>query len=133
MAKAIFYGFSAPFINGNSVLPTQADERLIKNDLLQLLMTIPGERVMRPDYGTTLRNATFEQSDDILLDNIERSIKTAIQKYESRIIVDNLEVKREQDEHTISVKLYCRAVLINDGSFVVELKVPLGGSNLEAS
>lgn len=133
MAKAIFYGFSAPFVRGNAILPMQADERLIKNDLLQLLMTIPGERVMRPEFGTSLRLSTFEPSDNILLEQIRESIVAAISRYETRVIVDNLVVQRERDEHTINIKLYCRAILVDDGSFVVELKLPLGGSNLEAS
>src|SRR5574343_1227410 len=112
MARATFYGFSAPFVSGNTILPMQADERLIKNDLLQLLMTIPGERVMRPELGTTLRMSTFEPSDDALVDQTRESILTAITKYETRVVVNNLIVQREQDEHTISVELYCRAILV---------------------
>lgn len=132
MAKATFYGFSAPFMLGNTVLPIQADERLIKNDILQLLMTIPNERVMRPGWGTDLRNSTFEPSDDNLVGKIRSSIIRSVSKYDKRVIMDNLIVQREADEHTISIKLFCRALLIDDGSFVIELKLPLGGSNPEA-
>lgn len=132
MARATFYGFSAPFVSGNTILPMQADERLIKNDLLQLFMTIPNERVMRPGWGTDLRNSTFEPSDDNLIGKIRSSIIRSISKYERRVILDNLIVERQQDEHTINIKCFCRAILSDSSSFVVELKLPLGGSNPEA-
>ena len=77
MPKALFFGFNAPFFGGPSnVMSLQLDERLIKNDMLQLIMTAPGERIMRPTFGTAVRPSLFEGLDDAskrdIIDTIER-------------------------------------------------------------
>jgi hypothetical protein len=52
----IWFGFNPPFIGGQQkVMSRQEDLRLIKNDLLQLLLTVPGERVHRPTFGSPIR------------------------------------------------------------------------------
>ena len=53
---ATYFGQNPPFVGGaEKVLSRQEDIRLIKNDILQLIMTSPGERVHRPNFGTAVR------------------------------------------------------------------------------
>lgn len=57
-----FYGFNIPIFNGKTILPFQTDERLIKNDILQLLLTSPGERIMRANFGCNIKPSMFENN-----------------------------------------------------------------------
>jgi phage baseplate assembly protein W len=57
---------------------------LLLQDIQQLLLTVPGERVNRPEYGCQLRNQIWENIDTVARTG-PASIKTAIQNFEPRI------------------------------------------------
>lgn len=71
---------------------TQSDVDQIKSDLLILLLTQPGERVMLPEFGTDLSKFFFEPNDSSVLDQIREEISRAISTWEPRIAVQNIEV-----------------------------------------
>ena len=64
----------------------------IKADLLQLLLTNPGERVMLPKFGTPLRKLIFEPNDPVLELTAKQMISASITKWEPRIVVSNISV-----------------------------------------
>ena len=66
---------------------------VIKADLLQLLLTEPGERVMLPAFGTGLRRMIFEQKDSTSADQLRTLILDAIELWEPRIVVHEVNVK----------------------------------------
>ncbi len=68
------------------------DTEVIKADLIQLLLTEPGERVMMPQFGTGLRKYIFEQGTNSMTIEIEKLIISAISTWEKRIIVDDITV-----------------------------------------
>jgi phage baseplate assembly protein W len=104
--KANYYGFNPPFFGGAAgVLSRQENEKLIKNDILQLLLTLPGERVMMPGFGTQLRAVIFEQLDQVTLDILNVGILGAIGQYEPRIKVESLQIKPDFDRHGVTVRL----------------------------
>lgn len=64
----------------------------LKADLLQLLLTNPGDRVMLPQYGTPLRKYIFEQNVDTTKEAIRNDIINAIETWEPRITVNEITV-----------------------------------------
>lgn len=90
MAKAPeYYGYNPPFFGGHqNVLSKQSGDRIIKNDLRQLLLTGIGERVMRPNWGTILAKSLFEPMTDDLLTRIRSNINGVIVEYEPRVSAD---------------------------------------------
>lgn len=110
---AFYYGFNPPFVGGReNVLSRQEDEQLIRNDILQLLLTSPGERVMRPTFGAGLRKVVFEQNDDFVEQTVRNSILEALNNYEPRVTTTTLTVSRIPDEY--KVEIYYVGQLIND-------------------
>lgn len=73
------------------------------NDILQslhiLFTTVLRERVMLPEYGSTLQNEVFEEMNDALLERIKHMMTDAILFFEPRILLEDIEVRRnlEQD------------------------------------
>lgn len=101
---AEYYGMNPPFIGGTqNILSRQEDDRLIKNDLLQLLLTVPGDRVMRPDFGVNLRNAVFEQMADNDLSILENEIRRSIETQDPRVIVNNVSLVRNDDSNSLQI------------------------------
>lgn len=64
----------------------------IKSDVLQLLLTNPGERVMLPSFGTPLRRLFFEPNDDTIIDEAREMIVDSLNQWEPRIAITNVEV-----------------------------------------
>ncbi|WP_020587969.1 GPW/gp25 family protein [Desulfobacter curvatus] len=61
----------------------------IRQSILMILSTIPGERIMRPDYGCELYKLTFSPNDETTAGIAIHYIKKAITKWEQRIqIID---------------------------------------------
>lgn len=85
-----FFGHNFPFLSKVDVLPPQSDARIIKNDLLQLLLTLPGERVMNSQFGTPIRAFPFEPFDQESFDGLREDISRAIEIFEPRVILRDI-------------------------------------------
>lgn len=108
-SRATFFGFNPPFLGGpQNVLSRQEDDRLIKNDILQLLLTVPGERVMRPDFGVQLRSFVFEQSTASDINSLQGDIERAIAEFEPRVLVEGVQIERDDDRNGLNVKVVVR-------------------------
>lgn len=64
----------------------------VKSDLLVLLLTEPGERVMLPEFGTPLKQFFFEQNDSVIVEKVREVIANSIRKWEPRIAVTAIDV-----------------------------------------
>jgi len=62
---------------------------LLLQDIQQLLLTIPGERVNRPEYGCLLRNQIWENL-DVAASNGSSAIRDALDNFEPRITVTDV-------------------------------------------
>jgi len=104
--SAILYGFNPAFYGGpNGILSRQEDQQLIKNDLLQLLLTVPGERVFRPTFGTILRSSIFEQLDSRQILAIRDSISESIRTHEPRVNVVKLNLTATDNTNELRIFL----------------------------
>ena len=68
-------------------------------------MTRRGARVMRPDFGTDVRQAVFEPLDSRLVDTLKSQISSTIAKYEPRVIIKNLTITPNWEENRLTIKL----------------------------
>jgi phage baseplate assembly protein W len=80
------------FRHPRGLLHTQEGVSQVKSDLLILLLTTPGERVMLPDYGTPLKELFFEQNDNVLAQRAREMIINSIRTWEPRVTVKQVEV-----------------------------------------
>jgi len=70
----------------------------VKADLIQLIMTEPGERVMMPSFGTGIRRYIFEFKDNQSYRELEGLIANAIGRWEPRIVVQSIRVSAGDDD-----------------------------------
>lgn len=66
-------------------------EALIRQSLMLLLATIPGERVMRPDYGCPLDRLVFAPNDATTAGLAIHYVRQAIQRWEPRVTILDLD------------------------------------------
>jgi len=90
MAQAIYRGFStANWLVSKSFVLTNID--LVKQDLLNQIYTIKGERVMMPNFGTRIPIMAFEPNDAKTIGIIEEDL-TAVFNYDPRVKLLSLNV-----------------------------------------
>ena len=119
-----YKGYGWPLFGGHqNVMSRQSGDRLIKNDLLQLILTAKGERVMRPSWGTILKSSVFSQSDDVISQQITQDISDAIITYEPRVRA-TVAVSRDDDAHILNVVVSGAYTDQPNTTFEVELNIP---------
>lgn len=130
-----FFGFNLPILAGRTILPFQTDERLIKNDILQLLLTSPGERIMHPDFGCPIRSMMFDQNTQDNRDFIKERIYEAISRYEKRVSIRQSDVIVETDksnENVINIIIRCNYTPQNfDNSFEIRFNINISTGKIE--
>lgn len=94
-----FLGLQYPLVKtSRGIMAQKSGVDQIKADLLQLLLTNPGERVMMPSFGTPLRDLMFEQNDAVLEQKARQMIFDSITKFEPRIEIIKIEVTAQYNK-----------------------------------
>ena len=63
-----------------------------KYNIINLLQTIPGERLGNPTFGSNLHSILFEPMDEDFSDVLEDSIRTSLETWLPYISIKNIEV-----------------------------------------
>jgi phage baseplate assembly protein W len=78
--------------HGRITMVDEADS--VRQSLLLLLSTIPGERVMRPDYGSLLYRLIFSPNDDTTAGLAIHYVRRAVEKWEPRAEILKIDAGR---------------------------------------
>tara|TARA_R110002051_G_scaffold314602_1_gene391842 strand:- start:373 stop:762 length:390 start_codon:yes stop_codon:yes gene_type:complete len=70
---------SRNFITGYALIGDYVS--LVKQNFKNLLLTVPGERIMNPDFGVGLKRFLFENDNPLVYDSVAEAIRTQISKY----------------------------------------------------
>ena len=84
---------------------TKTDEDAIKTALKHLIQTRNFERPFHPEIGTQLYSLLFENNTAAVIIAMERSIRDAIENYEPRVRIVNLQIKDQPDSNDVLVIL----------------------------
>jgi phage baseplate assembly protein W len=76
--------------NGALSFPTM--EQSVRDSIRVILMTRPGEQLMRPRYGAGLQNFLDEGNTVAVRAQIQSAVLQSLQNYENRITVDAVDV-----------------------------------------
>jgi len=87
-----------------------------RTNLKNLLLTIKGERVFQPDFGTNLYKVLFEPNTEFLRDNIREEIKSSVSKWTPYINLKSIQVSGQ--DNTVRVKIDYSVSPSNFGSSI---------------
>jgi len=74
------------------------EEESVRQAILLLLATAPGERVMRPEYGCDLQRLVFSPNDDTTAGLAAHYVHRAIARWEPRVQVLRLDASRAEED-----------------------------------
>ena len=77
----------------------------LKNSLLNLFSTSPGDKILSPEFGIDLREYIFEPITRERAFDLQRKVFTGITRFEPRLLVDSVVVMPNFDamEYSISI------------------------------
>ena len=64
--------------------------KLMKQNLKMLVLTVPGERVMEPQFGVGIKRYLFELYDATFAQRVEREIRDQVELYMPLIQIDQI-------------------------------------------
>lgn len=85
------WSFPPQFLDSTQGIKMSSDEEDISESIYILLTTIPGERIMNPEYGCNLHSQAFRNIDPNTLTTIEDLISTAILYFEPRVRLESVD------------------------------------------
>ena len=92
LGKGLKFPFRFERRSGGAMVSTATslEQAHIHESILQILGTRPGERFMRPEFGSRVRDLVFEQNDAVLKGLLRHWIIDAITRWEKRVCVTNV-------------------------------------------
>ena len=111
--KNVKIGVAFPLDETNMFSGTETEKEQLKSNLLNLLLTYPGERINEPNFGIGLKKLIFEQS-EIDEGELLYNIKEQVQTYIPRIQLQDISTGTSEDRHTLFISLTYTYLL--DGS-----------------
>jgi phage baseplate assembly protein W len=98
-------GFNLP-INGNAVFDSNYQTRdAIKVNLINFLLTNPGERPDNPEFGGGLREFIFTQIQSDNLEFLREDVQNKISNNFPNVSIENLNVLSNPDNNEITVEI----------------------------
>ena len=112
--KNVRIGVAFPLNETNLFQGTQTFKEQVKTNLINVLLTEPGERINEPNFGVGLKGLLFEQN--INKEGLDDVINQQINFYIPQI--ELVETVVMSEEHTISIKLTYKFLLDNTNNAV---------------
>lgn len=88
--------------HARGLLHVQVGIDQIKSDILALLLTNQGERVMLPNFGADLRRFLFEPADAIVAEEIRGLIADQLRLWEPRVVIEDIDIIVDPDKSDLS-------------------------------
>jgi phage baseplate assembly protein W len=89
-------GFSLPFrINAARSVAWESGSEKLKENLIHILLTGVGERVMRRDYGGGLRQLLHDPNNEALRAIVQHQIAKSVGRWEPRVQLQDVVVTQE--------------------------------------
>jgi len=99
-----------PRVGADGRLAWSEGEENVREAIHLILLTEPGERLMREEFGGGLRQFLFEPNTVTTRQLISERIKRAIQVWEPRVAVEDVKVEATEDPRLVAVTVSFKLV-----------------------
>jgi len=113
LQKNIVIGVSLPFNAKGVFNKTYSTKEQIKSNLINLLLTDKGERIMNPEFGADLRKSLFDNITQSNTDLLQVKIIDAINIFIPEVELTNVAIEPNIDYNTLDVTIDYRLRISN--------------------
>ncbi|HEX8766996.1 MAG TPA: GPW/gp25 family protein [Jatrophihabitans sp.] len=109
-------GFSRPLeVDHTGSIRLTDDAEDLDRSIRMVLLTAPGERLRRPDFGCRIWDLLFEPATPNLLGLIAEAVRDSLARWEPRILVDDVQPTVDPDDPAlIRITISYRVRVTND-------------------
>lgn len=107
------WGFPAAISRSGSVRLVTGTEEL-DGAIRMILSTVPGERVMRPDFGCALWSLLFAPLTSGTIGLAEQAVREALERWEPRVELDRVVAEPDLDRGALMIEIGYRVRATND-------------------
>ena len=108
-------------INEQKDLVVDYDIKAIKNSIVNIMTTSPGEKILNPTFGIDLRDFLFEPVSEIVKNQISNAIITGMIQQEPRIRFSRKpEVIDNPDEQSYTINMIVSVPLLEISDFLFQ-------------
>lgn len=124
LGKGLKYPFRFQSVSGGTEVSVATSRKHdhIRESILQILGTRPGERFMNLEFGSRLHDLVFEQNDEVLKGLIRHYMIDAIKRWEKRVVITGVtfdDSPQNIDRNFLPVQISYRVIQNNtDGNLV---------------
>ena len=101
MSTGLSPRFPLSFSDSGDFSNNQTVKEMVKQNFKNLLLTVPGERIMMPDFGVGIKKYLFEIKGAGIFENINGAIGIQVGKYMPYITVQNIEFNDDSSSEEI--------------------------------
>ncbi|SEM46333.1 hypothetical protein SAMN04488505_104470 [Chitinophaga rupis] len=125
------WSFPPSFDKLDASVQMVSDVMDIEESIRIILSTIPGERLMQPDFGCDIKRLVFEIADSRMISELNHIIYHALLKYEPRIkFIDAVVADRSQDMGALFMQITYSIIATNTRHNMVYPFYYLEGTNI---
>ncbi len=85
-------------LNDRKRLALVSADDSIRQSIYMIIYTVPGERLMRPDFGCQIHELIFDPANKQTAIIAERYVRDALERWEPRINLDQVSVEASQED-----------------------------------
>jgi phage baseplate assembly protein W len=113
LQKNIVIGVSLPFNADGVFNKTYSTKDQIKSNLINLLLTDKGERIMNPEFGADVRRSLFDNITESNNEILRLKIIDAINIFIPEIQLESVDVMPDFDYNTLNITINYRLLISN--------------------
>ena len=113
LQKNIVIGVSLPFNAPGVFNKTYSTKDQIKSNLVNLLLTDKGERIMNPEFGADIKKSLFDNITDSSIELLKLKIIDAISIFIPEVILGEISVVPDIDYNTLNITINYRLAISN--------------------
>jgi len=113
LQKNIVIGVSLPFNAAGVFNKTYSTKDQIKSNLINLLLTDKGERIMNPEFGADVRRSLFDNITESNNEILKLKIIDAINVFIPEIQLESVDVIPDFDYNTLNITINYRLLISN--------------------
>ncbi|AFL47737.1 baseplate wedge subunit [Acinetobacter phage ZZ1] len=110
----------------NRDMSSSVGARAVKNSLVGIITTPKGSKPFDPEFGCDIGDSLFENMTPLTANTIEKSITSAIRRYEPRVVRLSVDVQAQYDANAIIVTVLFS--ILDNPDTLEQLKLQLSGA-----
>lgn len=103
------------------------DYEAISNSITNIFNTTPGQKILNPEFGLSLRQYLFEPLSHDIAENIAETILLGVTEFEPRVRVLHVHVIIDYDAHEYEITLKLAVPALNNSKMIMSGTIDTNG------